>query len=123
DYFLVIYDADPDNVDIQRVINGPLTPGSQQNNINLPADTDHIWYVVGNAGDNLSVTVSPGSDDDVYVGLVGPETDEDPGDIEDGDYGEEDTIDYTLPSSGLYVIVVGDYDYDGGSYSILITLQ
>lgn len=123
DYFILLHDTNADNGDIQRVAHGLLTPGSQQNNISLPADTDHVWYFIGNAGDDLSVTVSPGSDDDTYVALIGVGTDEDPGDIEDGDYGEEDTIDYTLSSSGLYVIVVGDYDFDGASYSIVITLQ
>lgn len=123
DYFIVIHDADPDNGDFQRVVNGLLTSGSQQNNVNLPEDTDHIWYFIGNEGDELSITVTPGSDDDTFAALIGIGTDEDLGNAVDGDYGEEDTVDYTLPNSGLYVIVVGDWDYDGGSYGIVITLQ
>jgi hypothetical protein len=124
DYSLVVHDQEPEN-DYQRAIRGFLTSGSPQNNITLPANTEHLWYFVGNAGNTLSLTVSPGSaNDDPFPALIGPETDEDLGSMQDMGDGEDDTLTgFMLPATGLYAIFIGDNnDYEGFTYTLTLTI-
>jgi hypothetical protein len=124
DYSLVVHNEDPES-DYQRAVRSFLTSGSAQNNVTLPANAEHLWYFVGNAGNTLSLTVSPGSaNDDPFPVLIGPGTEEDLGNMQDGGDGEDDTLTgFMLPSTGLYAILIGDNNVDAGfTYSITITI-
>ncbi len=87
----------------------------------LQEDEAHAWFFVAEAGDEVTVVVTPLSPGaDVVVWLLDPNLQRLV--IQDEFfYGETETIVYTLPVAGQYVVLVQEFFSEASSYQIVLT--
>jgi hypothetical protein len=116
-YVLMLFDSESEPV---VVIQNTLVYGSGGSG-NIPAGVDHFWNFEGQAGDTISIEVSPTSTNgDLIFYLIGPDGSEmefiDENGIGDG----ESLIDYILPESGFYSIGIGELDFGLVDYSMTL---
>ncbi len=87
----------------------------------LQEDEAHAWFFVGEAGDEVTLVVTPLSPNaDLAVWLLDPNLQR----LVMQDeffYGETETVVYTLPTAGQYVILVQEFFGETASYQIVLT--
>lgn len=79
-------------------------------------DNDHYWVFEGEQGDEININVVPAGSTDLLIELL-DYTDY----MDDNGLGGAEEIDFTLPSDGLYIVSVGEVDFETAVYSITIT--
>jgi hypothetical protein len=80
----------------------------------------HDWTFQGTAGDTVTVTVQPGSDDfDPKLAIIGPDGSV-VSETDDGFSGEPEEITLTLPDDGSYVARITSFGFTGGPYTITV---
>jgi hypothetical protein len=116
-YVLVLFDSLSEPVVVMR---DTLTYGSGGSGT-IPEGVDHFWNFEGQAGDVISIEVSPsGNTGDLLFYLIGPDGSE----LEFVDQtvgGSESLLNFTLPQSGFYSIGIGEYDFLMVSYTMTLT--
>lgn len=86
---------------------------------NLAAQTDHFWFFAGNAGETVTITGVPGNGGDLFLKLYDANGENALGFVDEGIAGNSEIIsDYILPTTGVYGIRVGEYDFRGGQLSV-----
>lgn len=103
-----------DDPDIAMTMLGLISYGSAKESI-LAIDNDHYWVFEGEAGGEININVIPTGSTDLFIELLDYE------DADDNGLGGAEDIDYTLPSDGLYIVLVGEVDYETAVYTITIT--
>ena len=87
----------------------------------LQANEAHAWFFIGEAGDEVTLVVTPlAADADLTVWLLDPNLQR----LVMQDeffYGETETIVYTLPTAGQYVILVQEFFGEMASYQVVLT--
>lgn len=87
----------------------------------LQEDEAHAWFFVGEAGDEITLVVTPLSPNaDLAIWLLDPNLQR----LVMQDeffYGETETVVYTLPTAGQYVILVQEFFGETASYQIVLT--
>lgn len=98
---------------------GILSYGETQT-INMNAESDHFWHFYGTVGEKVTITAVPQDQGDLFMELYGgPDTENLSGFVDNGSSGEEEQIAiFTLPVTGIYVIRVGEFDFQPTSYQI-----
>jgi hypothetical protein len=87
----------------------------------LAAGSEHLWHFSGNAGDNITITVTPNDNSDLYVQLYDPAP-ELLVDIDSGFEGEpEELPNFALEETGFYTIIVSEFYGDPSNYTIALT--
>jgi hypothetical protein len=118
DYALMVLVDDSENLIFQGMLrDGDTVSGAAAEN------SDHYWHFLGNAGQRVSLLFTTNDVRDLYVELYNPngssiETINQTGDSED-----ESLENYTLPSTGLYAIRVGELDFLDIRYTISINFD
>jgi hypothetical protein len=89
----------------------------------LPANTDHYWFFSGSAGQSLSLSLTPLDHSDPFFSLIGPDmvTLFDFFD-ENGSGQAEYLVDYELPTTGFYAILVGEGFFNSCHYQLRVEL-
>lgn len=100
------------------VFNQTLDMG-QDETTNLHENNDHFWFFYGAAGESVTIRVSPLDDADLFMRLFGP------GGIllidfhnETGEGEVEELLDFTLPETGFYSLLVGELAFGAATYTI-----
>lgn len=101
---------------------GFLAPGAPRSNIALPEQAYHYWVFTAAAGNEITVTLTPGPQGDGFLTLFGP-SGEDISETEEDDTGQTDVLNYTIELSGMYTILVEDLNGERMTYSILLEIQ
>ncbi|MFO7537397.1 MAG: hypothetical protein R6X32_04970 [Chloroflexota bacterium] len=110
------------------VMQGLIVVGQERSNVNLAPDNDHVWHFAGTAGTIIAVLILPEDNtmdpfirmyDSEGENIMGP--DGAPIFIDENGPGEPEELFYNLPETGMYAIQVGDYDFQGGVYTIVLT--
>ena len=102
------------------VFRGRLLDNAQKSDT-LPADNDHFWFFVAQAGEEISFIVTPDSTSDPYIELYDPDgsmllT------IDDTSEGESERLEsHTLTESGMYSIRVAEFDFRPMPYQISLS--
>lgn len=83
----------------------------------------HIWYLTGRAGDQINLTVNPISPNiDLDVWLLDPERRRQA--VQDnGLAGESETINFSLPRDGEYIVLVQEFFGVSGEYEIQLAVS
>ncbi|MDJ0753261.1 MAG: PPC domain-containing protein [Ardenticatenaceae bacterium] len=83
----------------------------------------HVWYLTGRAGDQINLNVTPMSETvDLDVWLLDPERRRQA--VQDsGLAGEAETINFTLPRDGQYIVLVQEFFGMSGEYEIQLTVS
>lgn len=96
---------------------GDLAYGQRQEEL-LQSNEAHAWFFNGLAGDKVHIVVNPmASDLDMDIWLLNPAIQR----LAEEDSllaGESETIAYTLPADGQYIVLVLDYYGQPGPYAI-----
>lgn len=84
----------------------------------LPANGDHIWTFDGEAGQSVSIVLTPDSPFDAILNLYGPD-----GrhllSLDEGFSGDAEVVSgFALPLTGEYRILVSSFAGDGGAYAL-----
>ncbi len=108
--------------DFTIVFNGFLTPGQPRSNVSAGLDETHYWFFTGTSGQTATLSLTTGSANDGLMDIYGPGA-EYLDTADDGFEGEDETITFGLPVTGLYAVAVSDIDYAPMTYTILLTLQ
>lgn len=99
---------------------GDLAYGEVKSEI-LQADEAHAWFFIAEAGDEVTIVVTPLTPEaDVVVWLLDPNLQR----LVMQDeffYGETETIVHTVPTAGQYVILIQEFFGEVGSYQIVLT--
>lgn len=101
------------------VIKGVLRYGDSKT-ASMPADSDEFWHFAGTAGDNVTITITPGAGQDAFFKLYDTNAVDMDYFIDEGDVGEAETFSFTLPVTGLYSIHVGEFNYGAMGYTIVL---
>ena len=101
---------------------GFLASDAPRNNLTKPEFVSHYWNFMANAGDEITVTVTPGGQSDPYIEFYGP------GavslmDVDDGDIGAAEVLEYTITTSGLHTIAIDETSSEEMVYSITLSVQ
>lgn len=97
---------------------GNLNYGGSQT-VPLPEENDHIWHFYGNANDNITITVTPNDDGDLFLELYGTSAELVSDFIDTGGIGEQEQLsEFILPDTGLYAIRIGEFDFQATGYQI-----
>ncbi len=88
----------------------------------LAESNDHFWHFDGDAGDVITMRVTPTDQSDLFMELYGPDAAKlNENNIDDGGAGDEEVFEFTLPASGIYAIRVGEFHYHPANYNISLT--
>jgi hypothetical protein len=77
---------------------------------------------LGTGGDVVTIRVTPGDNSDLFIYLYGPD-----GTIlvdfhnETGEGEAEELLSFTLPDTGFYSILMGEYSFNAATYTISLT--
>lgn len=118
DYALLLY-TDPDS---PVTIAGFLTSGTPRSSVQMPAGAYQYWFFMGNAGDQLTALLTPLGQEDPALYLFDSTGQEITG-VDDGFEGEEEIIEETLETSGMFALMVEEFNGDLLNYNIQITLE
>lgn len=118
DYALLFY-TDP-----ETPISSPgmLVSGTPRSSVQMPAGAYHYWFFVANAGDELSALLTPLGQEDPALYLFSPDGQE-ISSADDGFEGDEELIEETLSTGGLYALLIEEVYGDPLTYNIQITLE
>jgi hypothetical protein len=101
---------------------GDLAHGDLQREY-LREDEIHAWFIDGRENDALSIQVFPlGDNMDLEISLVGPAVNEYLISMDEHLAGEVETIQYTLPVDGQFIIVVREFFGNPGEYDIALDI-
>lgn len=116
-YAILVYDEGS----YPFIFQGTLAYGGSQNAA-LDVESDHFWHFVGQSGDVVTVNVDQSDNSDLILRLYGPDglslieySNKSPAGI------PERLLNYSLPDSGLYSVVVGEFNFGRAVYQIIIT--
>jgi hypothetical protein len=118
-YILMAFDSGSEPVVVMR---DTISYGSGGSG-NIPAGIDHFWNFEGQAGDVITIEVSPaGSSGDLVLYLVDPDGSDDFDLIDETGPGEsESLVSYTLPETGFYSIGIGEFSFGLVDYTMTLT--
>jgi hypothetical protein len=103
------------------VFNGTLTIGQSQSTI-MRETNDHFWQFYGTAGDIVTIRVTPSDNSDLFIRLFGPNDTLLVDFHDETSAGEiEEIISFTLPDTGIYSILIGEFSFGESAYSIALT--
>jgi hypothetical protein len=103
------------------VFNGTMDIGESKS-ANSRVNNDHFWHFLGTGGDVVTIRVTPGDNSDLFIYLYGPD-----GTIlvdfhnETGEGEAEELLSFTLPDTGFYSILMGEYSFNAATYTISLT--
>jgi hypothetical protein len=87
----------------------------------LATQTDHFWFFTGSEGETVTITGVPGNGGDLFLELYAAAGENALGFVDEGIAGNSEIIsDYTLPTTGVYGIRVGEYDFRGVNYQLTV---
>jgi hypothetical protein len=85
------------------------------------AFNDHLWHFSGTAGVTITVAVTPAGNANMFMRLFGPDALILVDFHNETGAGEMETLTFTLPESGFYSLVIGEFDYRAADYQISLT--
>jgi hypothetical protein len=101
---------------------GDLAHGDLQREY-LREDEVHAWFIEGRENDALSIQVSPlGDNMDLEISLVGPAVKEYLVSVDEHLAGELETIQFSVPVDGQFIIVVREFFGNPGEYDIALDI-
>lgn len=96
----------------------PSTPISST----LPQNTEHFWFYESTISETLTITANPDDTTDVFIELYSPEaTRLSPAFVNAGANGITETYTHTLSATGMYLIRIGEWNFDAGTYQVTVT--
>lgn len=87
----------------------------------LATETDHFWHFSGDQDETITISVTPNDDADLFLELYGFEG-ELLAEVDDEGSGDaEELTAFTLPEASLYLVRVGEFQYEAANYTIRVT--
>jgi hypothetical protein len=105
---------------------GVLDSGSPRTGIQLPEGSEHYWFFTAEAGDQVTIRVSPANLEDTFFETFGLDAEivpEDNNYFDDRGPGDDEEAVFTVDRTGLYVIRVGENASDTMTYDVSATIQ
>lgn len=118
DYALVL-SVDPET---PVSVPGMLLSGSPRSAVQLPAFGYHYWFFVAEAGDQLTITLTPLGQEDPAIYVFDP-LGEELTYADDGFEGDEEIIEATVTTSGLHAVNIEEVYSDPLQYDIILTIE
>lgn len=101
---------------------GDITYGQTDHEF-LQSDEAHAWFLDGRLGDDITIVVTPlDSNLDLDVWLLDPDA-QPLATIDEFLSGQPETIDFVLPTNGLYIILIREFFGEPGDYEISLQLN
>jgi hypothetical protein len=118
-YAMTIYDANSyPLIFVGNVRYGDLVNGS------LAADSDQYWFFSGTAGETITIRVTPSDSSDPFISLIAPDLASLVDFIDDNGSGQaEELLNFQLPATGYYSILVAEGFFAASNYSLNLTRQ
>jgi hypothetical protein len=105
------------------VFNGTLAFGEVGPAI-MRANTDQFWHFSGTAGQVVTITATPSDNSDLFMRLFGPNDTLLVDFHDDTGQGDVEEIEsFTLPETGFYSLLIGEFDFGAASYTVVITIE
>lgn len=83
------------------------------------AETDHFWHFSGTAGESVTITLEPEGDEDLFLRLFDTEGKSLVTQHNETGAGQSETMTISaLPATGLYSLLVGEFDFNPASYTL-----
>ncbi len=117
--YAIIANFDPE---LPLTFSGFVAPGSPRSGVQVPVDNTHFWFFIANAGDQLTITVTPDSASDPYIELYGPDG-LDIDSMDEGFEGDVEVLTVDLTDTGMHAIAITDVVGVNMTYSLSITLN
>lgn len=115
--------------DVQEVGNyydaGDLAYGAIEREI-LRMDEVHAWFIDGRAGDEITLIARPLNDIldlDIWLVILDEESLQRLDMRDETLAGESETIEYTLPRDGQYLVLIQDFFGEAGEYEVALTVS
>jgi hypothetical protein len=87
-------------------------------------NNDHFWVFSAQRGDNLRTEGLPASDEDLFFRLFDPQGINIITHYNESPAGQsEELVDYTLPATGLYSLLVGEQNFGPANYSVVYFIE
>ncbi|MCK4831415.1 MAG: hypothetical protein KAS81_01545 [Anaerolineales bacterium] len=118
DYSLVV----TDQFSIPILFPGNLDYGSTEIE-SLPAETYHIWHFQGNAGDNVTIRLTPDQNSDLIFELYDPGMGYPIDRVDLRGAGDPEEESYQLAHTGFYSIWVSEYSEEAADYELSVTVE
>lgn len=118
DYVLVL-STDPET---PISIPGLIISGTPRSAVQLPEFGYHYWVFVADAGDQISITLTPLANEDPAIYLYDSAGEEIAG-ADAGFEGEPEDIELTAETSGLYVISIEETYSSPMQYNLVLTIE
>ncbi len=103
------------------VFNGTIGLGQTQST-NIRENNDHFWQFFGTAGETVTIRVTPTDTSNLFLRLFGPS-----GTIiidfhnETAEGEVEEILNFILPDTGIYSLLIGEFSFGPSTYSITLT--
>jgi hypothetical protein len=118
DYALAV----TDQFSIAILFPGNLDYGSAEIE-SLPAETYHIWHFQGDAGDNVTIRLTPDQDSDLIFELYDPDMGYAIDRVDLRGAGDPEEESFQLARTGFYSIWVSEYSEEAADYELLVTAE
>lgn len=106
------------------IISGIIASGNPRSAVQLPTEGVHLWFFPANAGNNLTVRLNPGGNEDPAADLYGPGAEYIDA-IDEGFEGEEEFFqtDSPLEVTGLHALRIIEIYSEPMTYDLELTIQ
>lgn len=89
---------------------------------NIASQEEHFWLLEATAGDTLVIEAMPDANTDVFIELYDPDANRiSPAFVNSGSTGVTEIYTRDLPEDGVYIIRIGEWAFNAGSYLIKVT--
>ena len=119
EYSLLFIQTEDDS-DYQMVIRGYIDIGQTQSD-SFIENSDHLWVFFAETGDVVNITVTGGDNTTDLLFELYNLTDFIDENVPNGGPDVEVLSNYTLTTTGMFIIWVGEANYEAGSYQLNLT--
>jgi len=116
--YAILANVDPE---FPYIFNGIVSSGNPRSAVQIPNDAVHYWFFAANAGDSLTLIITP-NDGDPILDLYGPGA-EYIDSVDENGTDEEEVYETTLTETGLYAVRIMEIDGLSMTYDIEVTLE
>ncbi len=118
-YAILVTDEESNNFIFQGLLREGISATGD-----FEPNNDHFWVFSAQRGDSLRIEGSPDSDEDLFFRLFDPQGINIITHYNGSPAGQtEELVDYILPATGLYSLLVGEQNFGPANYSVVYFIE